>query len=60
MSAPSLTSRATIVFDLDGTLAETAPDIFAVLNIILEREGLFDRAVALPPPERSALSANSI
>jgi phosphoglycolate phosphatase len=30
----------TIVFDLDGTLAETAPDIFAVLNIILADEGL--------------------
>lgn len=45
MSAPSPTSRATIVFDLDGTLAETAPDIFAVLNIILEREGL----AAVPP-----------
>ena len=31
---------ATIVFDLDGTLAETAPDIIAVLNMILAREGL--------------------
>lgn len=37
---PALSSRATIVFDLDGTLAETAPDIFAVLNLILQREGL--------------------
>jgi phosphoglycolate phosphatase len=32
--------RATIVFDLDGTLAETAPDIIGVLNTILTREGL--------------------
>ena len=32
--------RATIVFDLDGTLAETAPDIISVLNTILLREGL--------------------
>lgn len=32
--------RGTIVFDLDGTLAETAPDIMATLNRILEREGL--------------------
>jgi phosphoglycolate phosphatase len=28
------------VFDLDGTLAETAPDIIATLNVILSREGL--------------------
>lgn len=30
----------TIVFDLDGTLIDTAPDLIATLNIILEREGL--------------------
>ncbi len=29
-----------VVFDLDGTLAETAPDIMRVLNVILERETL--------------------
>jgi phosphoglycolate phosphatase len=34
------TSPATIVFDLDGTLAETAPDIIATLNVILAGEGL--------------------
>jgi phosphoglycolate phosphatase len=34
-----------VVFDLDGTLAETAGDIIATLNVILEREGL--RAVPL-------------
>ena len=28
------------VFDLDGTLAETAPDLGATLNVILGREGL--------------------
>ncbi len=33
-------TSATIVFDLDGTLADTAPDIIAVLNRILAREGL--------------------
>lgn len=32
--------RATLVFDLDGTLAETAPDIMATLNHLLVREGL--------------------
>lgn len=30
----------TIVFDLDGTLAETAPDIMATLNVILQQQGL--------------------
>jgi phosphoglycolate phosphatase len=29
-----------LVFDLDGTLAETAPDLVATLNMILKREGL--------------------
>jgi phosphoglycolate phosphatase len=29
-----------VVFDLDGTLAETAPDIMRTLNVILGREGL--------------------
>lgn len=29
-----------VVFDLDGTLAETAPDIMRTLNVILEQEGL--------------------
>ena len=28
------------VFDLDGTLAETAPDLIATLNVILRQEGL--------------------
>jgi phosphoglycolate phosphatase len=30
----------TIVFDLDGTLVDTAPDLVATLNIVLAREGL--------------------
>lgn len=34
-----------VVFDLDGTLAETAPDIMATLNVILEKEGLAAIAV---------------
>lgn len=32
--------RGTLVFDLDGTLAETAPDIMATLNHLLMQEGL--------------------
>jgi phosphoglycolate phosphatase len=31
---------AVIVFDLDGTLIDTAPDLFATLNVLLAREGL--------------------
>jgi len=30
----------TAVFDLDGTLADTAPDLVATLNVVLGREGL--------------------
>ena len=30
----------TAVFDLDGTLADTAPDLVATLNVVLDREGL--------------------
>jgi phosphoglycolate phosphatase len=30
----------TIVFDLDGTLIDTAPDLVATLNILLQRRGL--------------------
>lgn len=32
--------RPTIVFDLDGTLVDTAPDLIGALNAILTREGL--------------------
>jgi phosphoglycolate phosphatase len=31
---------ATIVFDLDGTLVDTAPDLIATLNALFAREGL--------------------
>ena len=39
MSFPSL-SPPTVVFDLDGTLVDTAPDLVATLNHILTREGM--------------------
>ncbi len=42
---------ATIIFDLDGTLVDTAPDLIDTLNVILGREGLpivpYDEARAL-------------
>jgi len=41
----------TIIFDLDGTLVDTAPDLIDTLNVILGREGLpavpYDQARAL-------------
>ena len=43
--------RPTLVFDLDGTLVDTAQDLVATLNVILDREGLaalpFDDAVSM-------------
>lgn len=38
--ATALVSKPTIVFDLDGTLADTARDLVAVLNRVIEPHGL--------------------
>jgi phosphoglycolate phosphatase len=40
MTFTSAASTPTIVFDLDGTLVDTAPDLINALNFILDREGL--------------------
>lgn len=46
------TSRVpTLVFDLDGTLADTASDLIGTLNVLLKREGL----AALAPQDARAL-----
>ncbi len=41
-----MSSPALVVFDLDGTLIDTAPDLVGALNAILQREGI----PAVPAP----------
>ena len=39
----------TIVYDLDGTLADTAEDLVATLNWLLGRDGLWRRSRSKAP-----------
>ena len=43
-------ARATIVFDLDGTLVDTAPDLVATLNVLLEQEGVHPLSLEVARP----------
>jgi phosphoglycolate phosphatase len=45
-------SGLTVVFDLDGTLVDTAPDLIETLNVVFAREGL--------PPVDQATARNMI
>src|SRR6201991_5001342 len=47
-----MTPVRTVVFDLDGTLVDTAPDLINALNFVLDREGL--------PPVPIAAARNMI
>lgn len=40
MADLSVLDGATLVFDLDGTLVESAPDLIGTLNVLLAQEGL--------------------
>jgi phosphoglycolate phosphatase len=41
-----MTSSALVVFDLDGTLVDTAPDLIAALNVTLRKEGIAELPLA--------------
>lgn len=40
MTDLSALDGATIAFDLDGTLVDSAPDLIGTLNVILQQEGI--------------------
>src|SRR4051812_40547653 len=48
------TSTKAVLFDLDGTLADTAPDLGYALNLQLQRYGRAPLAIELIRPEASA------
>ena len=46
MGADGRLAGATIAFDLDGTLVDTAPDLVGTLNVLLAEEGLAPQTLA--------------
>lgn len=40
MTDLSALAGATVAFDLDGTLVDSAPDLIGTLNVLLAREGI--------------------
>src|ERR1700751_2325468 len=48
--AQSSLEGATIAFDLDGTLVDTAPDLIGTLNVLLADEGLPPLALSEASP----------
>jgi phosphoglycolate phosphatase len=40
MQQTAMQQRPTVAFDLDGTLVDSAPDLIATLNVVLQEEGL--------------------
>ena len=54
MKSPILNAPSALLFDLDGTLADTAPDLAAAVNLLRTQSGLAPTAYELLRPVASA------
>jgi 2-phosphoglycolate phosphatase len=54
MKSPKLNTPGALLFDLDGTLADTAPDLAAAVNLLRTQSGLEPTAYELLRPVASA------